>query len=93
MAKQRSAVSRPSDPWLTAQDVADQLGINVRVLWRAVARLRFPSPTYVTARTPRWRQSWIDEAAERNRMAPAEAHAARLEEKIARQRGADRPTA
>jgi len=78
------------DPLLNADEAAEYTGQSYPSFWRGVAEGRFPAPTYVAAKAPRWRRSWLDEAIERNRMLPRDALALRRRKKLAREKAAEK---
>jgi predicted DNA-binding transcriptional regulator AlpA len=57
----------PEDPLLAAADAATELGIAMSTFKRDVKLGRFPSPYYITPRSPRWRRSELRAAVKINR--------------------------
>lgn len=52
---------------MTARDVADQLGIHPRSVWRMSASGELPAPIRLSARVVRWRPDDIERAIEKAR--------------------------
>jgi predicted DNA-binding transcriptional regulator AlpA len=61
----------PSDPLLTAEQAAIEVGLSRPAFWRAVASGRLPAPFYPAPRAPRWRQSELASAVDNTRALPA----------------------
>ncbi len=75
---------QPTDPPLTAQQAAAELGISIAALWKGVAAGRLPAPVYPMSRAPRWFRSELRAALEAQRMTPVEAMSIRRAAKLAR---------
>lgn len=73
---------------LTAEQVAEMLGLSLAAVWRAVAAGRLPDPFYPVSRSPRWSGAEVMAALEATRAKPREAMAARRTAKLAAARAA-----
>ena len=56
-ANRAAARALAEDPFLNAREAAAETGRAVSTFWRDVKLGALPRPTYVTPRSPRWRQS------------------------------------
>lgn len=72
-----------SDPLLTAEAAAAEVGLSLPAFWRAVASGRLPSPLYPAPRAPRWRRSELQAALDATRALPAHAKEARRQVRLA----------
>ncbi len=81
--ERRTAASSETRRWITAQEVADRLGISVPSVWRGVSAGRLPSPAYPTPQTARWDLDELDRAMEALKAPPREAMARRRAARIA----------
>lgn len=50
------------DPLLNPKEAAAEAGVAVSTWWKGVKGGRFPRPTYVLPRCPRWRRSTVQES-------------------------------
>lgn len=66
-----------SDVLLTAEEAAQEVGLSLAALWRAVGSGRLPKPVYPSPRAPRWYRRELHAALEKTRALPREAMAAR----------------
>jgi len=71
------------DPFLTAPEAAESVGLSIAAFWRGVASGRLPAPVYPAPKAPRWRRSELLAALEATRALPREAMAARRAAKLA----------
>jgi predicted DNA-binding transcriptional regulator AlpA len=71
------------DPFLTAPEAAEAVGLSIAAFWRGVASGRLPSPVYPAPKAPRWRRSELLTALEATRALPREAMAQRRAAKLA----------
>lgn len=56
------ARSLAPDPLLNPKEAAAEAGVAVSTWWKGVKHGRFPRPTYVLPRCPRWRRSEVQAA-------------------------------
>jgi predicted DNA-binding transcriptional regulator AlpA len=75
----------PSDPLLTAEQSAAEVGLSLPGFWKSVQAQRMPAPFYPASRAPRWRLSELRRAVEQTRALPCEQKAARRSAKLAMQ--------
>lgn len=54
------SITSPGDHLLTSNEVADKLDVKVDTIYRYRSQGLMPQPDEVTGRTPRWRESTID---------------------------------
>lgn len=71
------------DPFLTAPEAAESVGLSIAAFWRGVASGRLPAPVYPAPKAPRWRRSELLAALEATRALPREAMAQRRAAKLA----------
>jgi predicted DNA-binding transcriptional regulator AlpA len=79
-----ATLSDAADPFFNARESAKHLNISEPTFWKGVASGWLPKPAYITPKSPRWRRSWLDAAAEGKRILPREAVAERRARKLAR---------
>jgi predicted DNA-binding transcriptional regulator AlpA len=72
----------PSDPLLTSEQAAIEVGLSEPGFWKAVSQGRLPAAYYPLPRSARWRRSELRAAVEATRMRPADQHAARRAAKV-----------
>lgn len=73
-----------TDPMLTAELAAQEVGLSLPAFWKAVASGRMPQPLYPAPRAPRWRRSELQAALEATRALPRDAMRQRREARLIR---------
>lgn len=74
---------QPTDPLLTAEQSAAEVGLSIPGFWKAVTAKRMPAPLYPASRAPRWRRSELHAALDATRSLPSAQMAARRRARFA----------